>query len=255
MSAVEQLKSVLRDQPEAPIRPQQADDLKQEHSRLKSMLSAPAWMAPNIDRKAAGQRLRAVDKTLKEQAPRDLGPNRDKVLKLADEVLHGTIRPSMLSRAEMRRNPSGAVDAFRRREGSPAVKDAILTWRRALRAADPGNADSDYTNVERYRPEGGAPGASSFMADAQIPGSFAMTPLARENWPLGEPKVDTALKQAKRVESAETIAKRQAALDKARQVLAAKRAAAKAPVPLLEPVEPVYDSQSEPDSPAYPAEA
>jgi hypothetical protein len=107
----------------------------------------------------------------------------------------------MLTQEEMRRNPAGAVDAFLKGEGSRAGKDAILTWRRAQRAVDPSNEDEDYTNIERFRPVTRAAGPSTFMAEAQIPGNFAMSAQAKHNWPLGEPTVETPLKTAKKRES------------------------------------------------------
>jgi hypothetical protein len=132
------------------------------------------------------------------------------------------------------------VDSFLKRENSPAIKKAILTWKRAMRALDPTNTDQDYTNIEKFRPEGVNPdGTSTFMADAQIPGVFAMSPAAKANWPLGAPTVDTALGQVKKRELSE---KQKAAIER---MHAGRKAAAAArrgdPVldepPVTEPVE------------------
>jgi len=132
----------------------------------------------------------------------------------------------MLPRSTMRRNPAGAVDAFRRGEGSKATKHKIGTWKRAMRAIDPYNTDRDYTNIERFRAEGSnADGTSTFMGDAQIPGKFAMTPAAKANWPLGEPTVTTPLAQAREAESGK---KRKPLSPEARAAAVARLAAGRA---------------------------
>lgn len=234
MNKVAELAEQIKDQPKAPLRPQQVADFRDEQDRLRSIVQAPAWQS-GADRGAARQQASKIDKMLAEQSPKpiDEGPRRDKVAKLAEEVLTDVIRPSMLTRAEMRRNPAGAVDTFRRRENSAPIKNAILTWKRAMRALDPENEDQDYTNIERFRPEGDrADGAATHMVGAQIPGTFAMTTRAKENWPLGDPTADTALAQAQRVEAAaapkpkKPMSEKQAAsLIAARAALAASKAA------------------------------
>jgi hypothetical protein len=99
----------------------------------------------------------------------------------------------------MYRNPSRAVGHYMRHENSPRVKDAILTWKRAVRSLAPDDPDPDLTNVESFRPDGSrSDGTATFMGDAMIPGFLAMTPQAKQNWPLGEPTVDTAVAQARR---------------------------------------------------------
>ena len=74
----------------------------------------------------------------------------------------------------------------------------------------------------RFRPEliHATGGVGTFMPGAQIPGNFAMTPLAKENWPLGEPKVDTPLKQAQKRERTPAQI---AALERAQAAAKAKR--------------------------------
>ena len=60
--------------------------------------------------------------------------------------------------------------------------------------------------MEMLRPSGITPDmATSMMLDSTIPGHSAMTPLAKANWPLGEPKVDTPLKVAERSEMADDM--------------------------------------------------
>lgn len=201
MSAVEQLTKELHDQPAVPLKPNQIKDYEEEMDRATKVAQAPPYVT-GIDRGAAENRRRQIDSTLRNQAPRQIDEpmRRDKVAKLADRVLREEIVPALQSQVVMRRNPAGAVGAFLTGENSKPVKTAIGQWRRAMRALDPQNEDPDYTNVERYRPTGMIPGAATYMADAQIPGVFAMTPTAKENWPLGEPKVETPVAQAKKRE-------------------------------------------------------
>ena len=133
----------------------------------------------------------------------------------------------------MRRNPACAVDYFRRNEGSNTVKDKILTWKRAMRALEPENADQDYTNLEKYRPQGTPEdGTSSFHVNAQIPGRFAQSPLAKENWPLGEPTINTAIKQVRKPLSEEAKQAARERIAKARAIKAAKQSSSPQNVPV-----------------------
>jgi hypothetical protein len=195
---VSELKALLHDQPTNPLRANQVEEFKAERDRLQSIVKAPVWQA-GADRGAAQKRARQIDKTLAEGAPKGLDRFRqDKVNTLAREALD-EIKAAMLPQATMRRNPAGAVDHFRRNEGSKETKEKIMTWKRAMRALDPDNTDQDYTNLERYRPSGlQEDGTSTFSVNAQIPGKFTQSPLAKANWPLGEPTVDTAVAQVKR---------------------------------------------------------
>lgn len=239
MQAVEQLKAALSDQPHNPLRAGQLVEYQEELSRVtaiaegRDMDGNPApWLPGN--RGNARARSGRIQKVLREQAPKPLdGAQRDTVAKLCADVMANVIQPSMLSRAAMRRNPSGAVDAFMRRENARPVKDAILAWKRGRLALEPFNDEPNYTNVERFRPEGTGDGTSSFMADAQIPGVHAMSSRAKEQWPLGEPQMETALKQVQKREAAAETKKRAITLTpeqraKRVQQLAAGRAKQKA---------------------------
>lgn len=197
---VEQLADELKDQPRNPLRPYQVKEHTDELARVRALAGGldqdgrqQPWMPG--DRGAARQRMQRIQKVLHEQAPKPIedGARKDKIARLTSEVITNVIAPSMLTEEEMRRNPAGAVGAFLRREGSKPVKDAILTARRGLLALEPDNDDPDYLNMERFRRQKESTGAASFMADAQIRGNFAQTPLAKQNWPLGEPTARTAL--------------------------------------------------------------
>ncbi len=144
--------------------------------------------------------------------------------RLASEVLETVIRPALLTQEEMRRNPAGAVGRFLSTENSRPVQEAIQDWKRAQLAVEQGNPDPALANVERFRP---SMGAGTFMANAQIPGHFAMTPQAKANWPADMPAegtVDTPLKQVRKRERSEAQV---AALARAREARIAQRAAIK----------------------------
>ena len=163
---VSQLENDLKDQPNNPLRHQQATYFREEKARLESVANAPPWM-PNVDRGAARSGMQKVQQALDVQAARKIEDPlvRDRVAKGLREVMTDVIQPAMLPANAMWRNPTGAVDTYRRREGSAPVKRAILAWKRGMRALDPENEDQDYTNVERYRPTGAVPGAVSLAGD------------------------------------------------------------------------------------------
>ena len=206
---VAELASLLHDQPRAPLRPDQVESYEGELKRLGALVQGQdqegqprAWIPG--DRGRARLSAQRIQHTLTEQAAKPIpeAQRRDHVARLTTQIIEGTIKPALLSTAVMRRNPSGAVGAFMRQEMSKPIKQAILTAKRALRALEPDNPDPDYTNMERFRPSGERlDGTSTFMAGAQIPGNFAMTPQAKAHWPLGEPTVPTVLSQAKAAEA------------------------------------------------------
>lgn len=199
-TALHALESLLPDQPANPLRPNQVANYEEEIKRLDTLIAAPAYQGG--DRPVARMVRQRLQKDLETQRPKPVDPSRkDQVASAAQEVLDTVIRPSMLSHAIMRRNPAGAVDQFLKRgEGTKTYKQAALAWKRARLALAHDNRDEqDLANLEQFRPAGTTEGAAAtFMADAQIPGHFAMSPQARANWPLGEPTADTALKQAQR---------------------------------------------------------
>ena len=137
------------------------------------------------------------DKLEDHSAPELTGEAKD-ALNTRLNDLNARIRVGMPTHEDMRRNPAGAVDQHRRWE--KLNKSAVLERRNILIALNPGDDSKDLTNIDMIRPHAPNVGAATFMPDAQIPGVFAMTPAAKENWPLGEPKVDTPLKQAERAE-------------------------------------------------------
>ena len=90
-----------------------------------------------------------------------------------------------------------------KRENARPIKRAVQAVKRAMFALDPETDDLDHANLEKYRPSGITPdGTSTWDAAAQIPGHLAMTPLAKERWPLGEATTQTALDQVRAREAA-----------------------------------------------------
>ena len=243
--ALAELKALTTDQPAAPLRPKQIQAYEGELKRLgalrdsRDMDGKPApWIgAQNAD---AARQIRRIHKTLDEQAPKKLtGERANRAYRKAKEVLETVIKPAMLTTAVMHRAPSRAVGHYMRNENSPYIKDAILTWKRTIRALVPDDPDPDVANHNAFRPDGSrADGTATFMGDAMIPGYHAMTPLAKANWPegLAEPQ-NTAVKQAQRAQRAHGTKKtakakrpmteaQRAAGAKMHAALSAKRAAA-----------------------------
>ena len=228
---VAELKSLLTDQPAMPLRPDQVDEYQDEHRRLTGMAQGrdmdgnpnQTWLPAN--RGLASRTASRVKKILDEQAPKKITDpkRRDRVAALVQELEQTVIAPALLPVDVMRRNPAGAVGQVLKREMSREFKDLALTVRRGIAALDPDDRDPDARGYERLRRESATEGAASFMAGAQIPGNFGMTPQAKANWPLGEPTADTAIKQASRAE------KSRASLAKARAARAAKKAGTAGP--------------------------
>lgn len=215
---VAQLEAILTEtgQPVNPLRHNQITAYTEEAKRLGGVIEqrdadgrpGQSWI--NADPGPARRRLREIDGILVAQAPKRItGPRANTVHALATRLIEDVLKPAMLPRAVMRRNPAGAVGAFQRQEGSRLFKRAALAVKRAIMAVDPENPDPDRTNLERFRREGtGANGTSTFMSDATIPGYHAMTPQAKQNWPEGfaEPQ-HTALAQVQQREARERPAR------------------------------------------------
>ena len=211
IAAVEALKADLADQPASPLRFAQVDECNDEIRRLTGQVQGKdqdgqpqPWLRQASG--SSGRRIREIRQFLDANAPKKItdGLKANRVKAGIQAIVQEVIQPGLLPRSVMRRNPSGAVGHVLRTEFHREFKDAVQTVKRGLLGLDPENRDPDFTNVnERFRSEGTNPdGTSTFMADAQIPGKFAQTPLSKANWPFGEPTVDTALKQVVRREAA-----------------------------------------------------
>ena len=190
---------------------------------LDGNLNQPTWInkgMPPEARKALVNRRNHIEDDLKENAPPDdiTGGQRDAINKLMKEQ-EEKIRSSLLSSVVMRRNPAGAVDRYKKGEGSQEIKTATQIRRNCLRLLDRDNDDKDYGNNELLRPSGVTEDmATSMMLNSQIPGHHAMTSLAKMNWPENMPEygtVDSALKQVERRELTEQVAQEEGITDPA----------------------------------------
>lgn len=224
--AVKKLKDALSDQPANPLRNHQVQEYKQEAARLHATVTAPAYV--QADRGAANERYGQVQRALNEQAAKPLR-DKDTVARLADEVLEHVIRPALVPQEEMRRNPAGAVGKFLRNENNRETQDAIQQWKRAKLALEPDSDDPDVANVEVFRPQIHTPGqAATFMAGAQIPGQFAMSAKAKENWPDALPEqgtVNSPLAQAQARDKRERTPAQIAHTEKLKAAAQARKAA------------------------------
>lgn len=179
-----------------------------EADRIRAQLAYNGPGSGTADQKRDAARwLYHLENDLEENSPpTDLSGETKDALYRREKELESYIAEGMLTTEEMRRNPVTAVDRHMRWE--KAKKPAILEWKNIRILLNPDSDEQDLANVERLRPSGlRVDGAPTFMADAQIPGFHAMTPLAKENWPLGEPKIDTPLKQAEDREKEELKAR------------------------------------------------
>ena len=176
------------------LRFHERQERQEEMAELEKHLAAPAWAAAAMSAEGRRQlaiRKQALKKDLEQHSPRpDLSGETVDALARRQQVLESHILEGMPTREEMRRNPPGAVDRHRNWNRKKA---AVLEWKNNQVQLNPDSDDVDLCNIERLRPsEMNQTGASTYMASAQIPGNFAMTPAAKDNWPLGAPQVTTA---------------------------------------------------------------
>ena len=183
----------------------------------------------NDDRAAQHKAVRNISKMLADQSPAPIsGIEKDKLASRVKE-LGEKIRGFMLPREEMRRSPTqqtNAVYQHLKNEGNPESKRDILEWKNGRIQLEPDSDDPNLANADYHlRPKKGT-SYSGLMVDAMGPkGHMAMSPAAKENWPLGEPTIDTALKQAKRAKGRMSEEARQAASERMKARHEAKRQA------------------------------
>ena len=245
IAVVEELATLLHDQPEQPLRPVQQAGWQAEVDRLERMANQPAEFAGTA-RGFAQRRLRQVRGIVDRHAPKKITDphRRDPVHALTQRVLTEVIIPRLITRAESDRNPPGAVGyQLRHGEFSVPFKRAANVWKRGMLALDPSanGGDPDFTNYARYQSQGlRADGVSHHMPGAQLAGHVAMSPLAKANYPFDDPDT-TALAQVQRREATTAngvktgaakpkrpmSAKQQAAVERMRTARAASLAARK----------------------------
>lgn len=157
------------------LKPRQVEDMKEEQKMLEDSLSAPAHVSGRIqDKPAMFRQLNNIKQTLERDMPREYAVHELDLAKSREAELINQIRQGMPTQEEMRRNPPGAVDKHRAWEARN--KNAILEWkniRKRLHASDAIDDclpdSTDLSNIEMYRPSGGAQQMN--MDNAQIPGT------------------------------------------------------------------------------------
>lgn len=225
--AVKQLEHALKDQPQNPLRYHQVDEYNREKARLEDIAGSPAWQT-GANRGKAAMQAKELGKMVDHQIAKPVqGEKKDLIAKLAAEVMEQDIRPALVPREDMRRNPAGSVGRFMRIENAKPTKQAIQQWKRAQLVLEPGNEDPDLANVERFRPERihDTGGTATFMSDAQIPGNFAFSPAAKANWPAEMPPQGTANSPLAQAQKKERTPKQIEALARAQAAAKAKREA------------------------------
>ena len=128
------------------LRPQQVEKTKEEIATMRAQLASP-----HIEDKAAvATRLRRVQASFESQVPRaaETAEEEGRMVARSNELL-SEFRQGMLSHAEMRQAPDGAVTSHMAWE--KANKKKIQEWRNLQYRLRPG--DEEAGKIERFRPE------------------------------------------------------------------------------------------------------
>lgn len=142
-------------------RPDQVAEMQDEEKRITATLNGPPHVQSSIqDPGHMVKDLRRIRRQLEEQAPRPYDvADRDRAVAKEQELREKWLE-GMPTHSEMRRNPAGAVD--KHRSWDFRTKDFVLEWKNVCRRLHAsgmidGPADArDISNVEMYRPWGGA---------------------------------------------------------------------------------------------------
>lgn len=191
------------------LQPAQVKDLVEERAAITEVLSAPPHISNAVqDRGAMRKHAQHIERSLHHDAPKPYaGEEVDKAKERESELLDRIVA-GMPTQAEMRRNPPGAVDKHRNWERRH--KADLMEWkniRRRLLVG--GHIDgpvdaTDVSNIERYRPAGGAQELS--MDNAQIAGRAYFMP-------AGMPAVQNLMDPAEADEDRRLRTELQAKLD------------------------------------------
>lgn len=212
---------------------QERIDREKELKALDDTLTQPNWVLSRMElthdrMNSMRQRRARLKKEISTYSPpTDLrGETKDALYKL-EKDLAAKIQEGMVPREDMTRNPVGAVD--QNIKWGVAKKSAILTWKNIKRLLSPDSEEKDLANIEQLRPSRyRGNGNAVYLPDAEAPSSFAMTPLAKENFEdvfPDSPTVDTPLKQAERREAEDArIAELQAQVAELERKLSVKKA-------------------------------
>ena len=150
--------------------PRQVSALRDEKAQLEGMLNSPPHVRALLqDPKGVVRRIQNADKVL-EQAPQPIPPDQKDAAVRAERELRDKWSAGMPTQAEMRKNPSGAIG--KNIEWKNRTKLDVGTWknlrRRMQESGMMNDHDVDGSNIERFRPVGGAQELN--MDNTQIPG-------------------------------------------------------------------------------------
>jgi hypothetical protein len=219
LTKVKRIKNVAKDgeltQKAVRFMTHQEQDAKKDDLQFVESILSPHNVLPNhtMITQDARKNLVNYSRFLKKDLAENVAPDKlpgeakDALMRRRDFLVE-KIREGMPPNEIMKRNPPGAVSQHMK--WMAATKDYQLEYKNVQRALEPDDNSEDLANIEMLRPSmaGPAGDAATFMADAQIQGYFAQSALAKANWPLGEPKMDTALAQAERRELEELRAEK-----------------------------------------------
>jgi hypothetical protein len=164
------------------LHPRQVSELNEDKSRLERMLGSAPYIRNQLQDGGANvmKQIKGIDKML-EQAPKPIPKEQLDVAVKTEESLRKSWLEGMPTQAEMRRNPSGAVD--KNRSWSDRNKTSILQWKQLCRRLHASGVskyrladEGDISNIEIYRPEGGPQELN--MHNEQIPGKVMNLPPA-----------------------------------------------------------------------------
>ncbi len=167
---------------ESVLHPRQVSELGDTKTQLENMLGSAPHIRNQLQDGGANvaKQIKGIDKML-EQAPKPFSPGEVDAAVKTEELLRESWLGGMPTQAEMRRNPSGAVD--KNRSWSDRNKTSVLQWKQLRRRLHASGISShrlsdegDISNIEMYRPEGG-PGELN-MHNEQIPGKIMNLPPA-----------------------------------------------------------------------------
>ena len=173
------------------FRPDQVAEMQDEEKRIKATLNGPPHIQASIQDPGHMVRdLKRIARQLEEQAPRPYQmEERDRAVAREQELRDGWLL-GMPTQSEMRRNAAGCVD--KHRAWTERTNHDVQEWkniRRRMHATGmiDGPVDArDISNVEMYRPYGGAQEMN--LDNPQIEGLIMHVPLAGPT--VGKPFTD-----------------------------------------------------------------
>lgn len=183
---------------------QSVQALKNEKEQIAETLKQPEWARHDITARQVeelNERQSNIDAQLEDVAPPKVSGQAKDALNVRRQELEDKIRIGMVTEEEMRRNPTGSVYKHMKWEKENIFN--ILEWKNIKKVLEPDSEDPELCSVELLRPSMLPQSGSTFMPDAQIPGHFAMTAKAKENFDKvfpDSPTANTALKQLGRFE-------------------------------------------------------